>query len=377
MLTGLPKLRVLKLCVEPYKNTFSFPDSIGDLKHLRYFSFWVYGFNKLTLPRTFTKLYHMQVVDFGYCGSVAFSSGEDMTNLVNLSHVISTSDLGFSNVGRLTLLQTLPIFKIRRKQGHETHQLKHLNKLQGKLRISGLENIETKEDALEVNLAGKEKLTKLVLEWDDESCTCTPEVEAEVLEGLCPSKYLERLEIRNYHGKGIPSWMMGKHNGSPKNLQELIFNKWSQLGPAPDLKAFIHLRLLHFVGCSWDALPDNMEHLTLLKELTIGNCKNMRLLSKLPRSLEEFIVSGCSWDTLPGNIEHLTSLKKLYISQCKNMRDLPTLPKSLEEFTVLCCAQLFMRSCTTVDDPNWQKIKQIPYKTFLIVGGSGRLVLFR
>ena len=116
----------------------------------------------------------------------------------------------------------LPFFTISKKQGYESHQLKYLNKLQGKLQIHGLENVESKEEAVEVSLAGKEKLTELVLQWG--SGSCSPEVQAEVLEGLCPLKYLEILEISQYDGMTFPNWMMSEHNGGPKNLQELIFS---------------------------------------------------------------------------------------------------------------------------------------------------------
>jgi hypothetical protein len=220
---GLRKLRVLKLNLKGNGfRTFSFPDSIDQLKHLRYFAFEVAPFTKLNLPAAFTKLYHMQVVDFGVCKKMAFSSGEDMMNLVNLRSVLSWADLDFPNIGRLICLNMLPFFTIRKEKGYESHQLKHLNKLQDKLQIHGLQNIKSKGEALEVNLAAKEKLTELVLVWDDESCS--PEVEVEVLEGLCPSKYLERLEIRGYHGMKLPNWMMGEHKGRPKNVRKLYIN---------------------------------------------------------------------------------------------------------------------------------------------------------
>uniref|UniRef100_A0ACD5UJR8 Uncharacterized protein n=1 Tax=Avena sativa TaxID=4498 RepID=A0ACD5UJR8_AVESA len=260
------------------------------------------------------------VADFGGCIRLAFSSDQDMMNLVNLRGVIRKADLDFPNVGRLAWLNMLPFFTIRKKQGYEPHQLKHLNKLQDKLQIHGLENVRSKKEALEVNLAGKEKLTELVLQWHKQSCT--PEVQTKVLEGLCPSKYLERLDIRNYHGMTLPNWMMGEHNSGPKNLQELSLSGWNQLGLAPDFGAFIHLH-----------------------SLKLGNC---------------------SWDALPGNMERLTSLKKLEIWGCMNMQSLGTLPKSLEEFTVASCNHEFMQSCITASDPNWRRIEHIPKKTFEI-----------
>uniref|UniRef100_A0ACD5ZGX8 Uncharacterized protein n=1 Tax=Avena sativa TaxID=4498 RepID=A0ACD5ZGX8_AVESA len=292
MLTGLRKLRVLNISIIAYgPHMFSFPDSIGQWKHLRYFAFRVSPLTKLSLPRVFTKLYHMLVVDFGRCTCLDFSCCEDMMNLINLRSIISREHLDFPNIGRLTWLQMLPFFTIKEKQGYESHQLKHLNKLQDKLQINGLENIKSKEEALEVNLAGKEKLTELVLQWDNGSCN--REVEADVLEGLCPSKYLERLCIRQFHGMISPKWMMGGHTRGPNNLQDLTFSRWSQRGLAPDLGPFIHLHLLCLSECSWDALPD-MEHLTSLWNLHISDCKNLLSIGTLPKSLVWFKVTGCN-----------------------------------------------------------------------------------
>ncbi|XP_051203608.2 disease resistance protein RGA2-like [Lolium perenne] len=293
ILRGLRKLRVLKLGFsgsDPNDRLISIPDSIGQLNHLRYLAFQMTAaLPKITVPGTFTKLYHMQVVDFGWCRSLAFSG--DMSNLVNLRRVISTSALDFPGIGRLTWLQMLVHFTIRKEQGYEPHQLKHLNKLQDRLHIRGLENVQSKEEALEVNLAGKEKLTEVVLQWD--SGNCGPEDHDDVLEGLCPSKYLERLGIWGYHGMTLPNWMMGEHNGGPKNLQQLIFGGWSQQGLAPDLGPFIHLHSLYITRCSWDALP-GMEHLKSLKILDIYACEHMQSLGTLPKSLEKFTVEYCN-----------------------------------------------------------------------------------
>lgn len=289
MLMGLQKLRVLKLNIGHECSEFSIPDSIGQLKHLRYFSFMSRQ-TSLTLPCAFTKLYQLQVVDFGCCYISASFSGEDTMNLVNLRRIIGTPLLYIPNIGRLTWLQMLPFFRVMKTQGFESHQLKHLNKLQDKLEVAGLENVQSKEEALEVNLAAKEKLTELELVWEDQSCS--PGVQAEVLEGLCPSKYLERLSIYWYGGMTLPKWMMDEHNGGPTNLQELRFNTWSQQGPAPDLGAFVHLHLLNIFRCSWDALQD-MEHLTSLKNLVIMQCPNMRSFGTLPKSLELFSVFDC------------------------------------------------------------------------------------
>lgn len=229
--------------------------------------------------------------------------------------------LDIPNIGSLKRLQMLPKFGVMKKQGCELRQLKDLNKLEGRLQIRSLENVESKEEATEARLADKERLTDLALCWVD-ARSCSPqevELEAEVLEGLCPSKYLEILEIRNYHGSTYPNWMVGKENGSPNNLRNLWFNNCARLEPAPELfEVFVHLR--------W------------------------------------FRLWYSNWPTLPDNIGQLTSLQLLDLSHCLNIRSLPALPRSLKKFCLLFCNEEFMRSCETVEDPNWQKIQHIPNK---------------
>ncbi|KAB8116074.1 hypothetical protein EE612_057030 [Oryza sativa] len=319
MFMRLRKLRVLSVKIITGSHVFSFPESIGQLRHLRHLCFRTTLIRQV-LPNTIAKLRYMHVLDFGVCGDLVFPSGEDMSNLINLQHIIATADLNCPNIGMLTSLQTLPLFPVKKEPGYELQQLRHLNKLRGKLHIHGLENVGSKEEALEAKLDGKERLKELVLVWDDESCS--PEVEAEVLEGLCPPLELERLEITDYHGSSYPDWMIGGHKG-PKYLRELELSGCSRLGPAPELfEFFIHLRSLWLWKSSWNFLPDNLEQLMSLHEL------------------------------------------KMYF--CLNIQSLPKLPRSLEEFGLGACDDEFMRSCKTIGHPNWHKIQHIPRVTIAL-----------
>ncbi|CAM0874168.1 unnamed protein product [Alopecurus aequalis] len=321
----LPKLRVLAIALsqehhalikEP--DVLSLPESISQLRHLRYLAFRTSMRCRVILPSTLTKLYQIQLLDFGQCEESEFV-GDD---LINLRHLFSCSKVNISNILRLTSLQTVPFFTVSEEPGYEINQLRDLNKLHGRLWIDGLGNVKSKAEALEANLSAKERLTMLTLEWDDDT-ECNPEVEAEVLEGLCPPVGLETLEIFHYNGLAYPNWMVGKQKNGPKYLREIWFDGWSQLGPAPDLEAFVHLHSLRVWNCSWDALPGNMEHLMLLK--------------------------------------------KLEIHKCFNISSLPTLPQSLEEVKLVDCNREFMESCQKVGHPNWQKIKHIPMKKWEFV----------
>ncbi|KAF7050771.1 hypothetical protein CFC21_059093 [Triticum aestivum] len=313
----LPKLRVLAIpfILERYPgmepNELSVPGSITQLKHLRYLAFRTNRACMLSIPRAPNKHHRVQVLDFGDGKLDEFNC----VDLINLRHINSgSSQFPFRNISRLTSLQTIACaFRIRDAPGYEVKQLRDLNKLRGSLEINGLEIVKSKEEALESKLAAKERLSELKLQWRHSS----PEVQAEVLEGLCPPVALQTLELHCYNGSRYPDWMVGKPDGGPKELQELLFWSCSQLEHAPE--AFPHLRVLKLAYCNWDALP--------------------------------------------GNMEHLTSLKKLEIEWCSEIRSLPTLPQSLEEFSVEWCNDGFMKSCQIFGHPNWQKIEHIPRKT--------------
>uniref|UniRef100_A0ACD6A0I2 Uncharacterized protein n=1 Tax=Avena sativa TaxID=4498 RepID=A0ACD6A0I2_AVESA len=322
---GLPKLRVLAIALSQEHHAlinepdmFSVSESISQLRHLRYLSFRTSTRCSVILPSTLTKLYHIQLLDFGQCEKSEFVGGD----LINMRHLFSCSKVNISNISKLTSLRTVPFFTVRKEIGYEINQLRDLNKLHGKLCINDLGNVKSKAEALEANLAAKELLTVLILDWDDDT-NCNLEVQAEVLEGLCPPVGLKTLEICHYNGLMYPNWMVDRKKDGPKYLQEIWFDGWSQLGHAPDLEAFVHLRSLRV----WD----------------------------------------CSWDTLPGNMEHLRSLKKLEIHQCLNISSLPALPQSLEEIKLVDCNFEFMESCKKVGHPNWQKIKHIPMKKWKFV----------
>lgn len=214
----------------------------------------------------------------------------------------------------------MPRFRVTEEKGYEVKQLRRLNKLRYHLDISGLENVKSEEYAHEANLAAKEHLMQLSLDWGP-GTRCSPEVEAKILEGLCPPERLVTLDIMGYRGSAYPNWMVYDKNGGRrwKHLQTLEFDNCSQRGPAPQLvKTFPALRVLSFIECSWDALPGNMDELTYLEQLCIYGCMNIK--------------------------------------------ELPTLPRSLKGFTLGACNNEFMMSCQTQGHPNFQKIEHVPTK---------------
>uniref|UniRef100_A0A8R7P330 Uncharacterized protein n=1 Tax=Triticum urartu TaxID=4572 RepID=A0A8R7P330_TRIUA len=191
----LPKLRVLAIAFNhgrqfsSHVEMFLVPESVFQLKHLRYLAFPKGAECKVILPSALAKLLHIQLLDFGLGKISDFTCAAD---LINLRHIFC-SYVSFPNIGRLSSLQTIPSFTVRIEEGYEIKQLRYLNKIRGSLVVDGLENVKSKEEALEANLAAKERLMELTLIFPDYNDSCTPEAEAEVLEGLCSPVGLQKL----------------------------------------------------------------------------------------------------------------------------------------------------------------------------------------
>jgi hypothetical protein len=274
--------------------------------------------SELILPITLTELYHLQVLNLKGYSELKFPPEMDVGKLSNLRHIsMDSRGMAFPNIGRLTSLKTLERFRVSIEHGYKIKQLRDLNKLQGLLTIADVGNVKSKNEAHEANLAAKTRLAELKLMWNHRyEGTTPPEVEAEVLEGLCPPRGLKSLEIYEYRGLTYPSWMMGVQNSGPKYINTLLLGKCYQLGPAPELfECFIHLRELTIWGSCWEYFPDNVKDLKWLKSLTIEICLNLKLL--------------------------------------------PELPRSLEIFTMVDCERGFTDSCKQVDHPNWQKLQHV------------------
>jgi hypothetical protein len=332
VLMRLKKLRVVQLDVQWLGRI---PACIGELKHLRYLGISTPPPHSMTLPTEVTKLYHLQVLSVPPNTLLHCSSEDKMSNLINLRHMLTWYGLNFPNIGRLTSLQSLYHFYVKNEKGYEIQQLEHLNNLRGKLFIECLENVRSKEEALQARLADKVHLTELTLQWGgiDEisrrkqsaieemrkvffspvtpvnvsewrthrNQRCPPELQEEVLEALHPPSQITSLCIRNYDGQRYPRWLSGEQDTRDLNstdvshLQYLMF--WDCNGscvPPKIGKFFVHIFRLTVTGCSWTSLPDNLDHLESLKELNIQECPNIESLPQLPRFLKTLVLSQCS-----------------------------------------------------------------------------------
>ncbi|XP_062000700.1 putative disease resistance RPP13-like protein 1 [Rosa rugosa] len=203
----LPKsqcLRVLKLYGYNIKEL---PDSINNFKHLTYLDLSATPIKKL--PDTICTLYNLQVLLLSNCPGLTELPAK-LGRLINLSHLdITETKLKKMppQMGKLKDLQMLPEFVLdKHNAGDNLPELKKLEKLRGRLCISGLVHSSGLEAYI---LRGKKFLKELVLDWrgrdSSEECNNTIE-EREVLEKLQPHLNLERLTIKGYGGKMFAGW---------------------------------------------------------------------------------------------------------------------------------------------------------------------------
>ncbi|CAL9116057.1 unnamed protein product, partial [Musa acuminata var. zebrina] len=351
------------------------PETIGGSIHLRYLDI-SHNFYFRRLPESLCGLYNLRVLDLWGCELQSFPHG--MSKLINLMHLNAEDKIisEINDVGKLTSLQGLRSFKVLKDKGHEVAQLGSLKQLHGKLRITNLENVESKQEASKANLNNKQYLDKLVLEWisDDGSSLDGNElvVSEEVLEGLQPHQALKRLTIRGYIGIRSPSWLQAQllvHLGILRLINCIAWKDLSCIGQLPNLKnLYVEgmpavKQISHELSTESKFLP-NLERLVLkdmmaLEELpSFGQLPSLKVLriermpavkkvgyeffgsrdeSKCFPSLEKLKFGDMpeweEWSWTDGR-QLFPCLRKLQIERCPRLKRLPPLPPPLETLEI-------------------------------------------
>ncbi|KAL6190434.1 hypothetical protein ACLB2K_036831 [Fragaria x ananassa] len=182
------------------------PSSIGNVKSLRYIDASHTPIARL--PESINALHNLQTIKLRGCiHFVQLPKG--MKKLSNLRHIdldiIRQLDCMPRHLGNLTNLQTLPAFLVGRDHGCRVGELKNLNDLKGSFNISRLEIVLSKEEAEEAALIYKKCIHRLELRWSDMSVEYARQ--EKILECLQPHSSLKELQIQQYSGFILPTWI--------------------------------------------------------------------------------------------------------------------------------------------------------------------------
>nr|XP_043606190.1 putative disease resistance protein At3g14460 isoform X2 [Erigeron canadensis]XP_043606191.1 putative disease resistance protein At3g14460 isoform X2 [Erigeron canadensis] len=358
LLPRLPLLRVLclsKICIDEV------PESVGDLKHLRYLNLSQTPIKRL--PRNVCNLYNLQTLILYGCDKLR-ELPDSFLNLKNLRHfdirdtpLLKNMPMG---VGEMKSLQTLSKIDIGGENEFPISRLKNLKNLRRRVCIYGLDKLKNNDQVQEVNLS-QMRLSELVVQWSDVcDWSLKQRLKTEVLSVLKPHTHnLKKLEIMSYGGIDFPKWVTDPSFirltdvsidncrnckflpplGHMPSLKKLCIESMEVkevgselLGNGP--KAFPSLEILSFKKMPrWEVWSVNDVCgvvFPCLKDLRVRNCPNM-----------------ARWEVWSTNsdVGLFPCLEKLLIYDCPNLVrvSLKALP-SLRNLNVLNCGNVLLTS---------------------------------
>eukprot|EP00257_Ricinus_communis_P005983 XP_002520787.2 putative disease resistance protein RGA4 [Ricinus communis] len=333
-------LRILKLIGPDIKDL---PTSIGKLKHLRHLD--VSNTEIKLLPESLTMLYNLQTLVLKGC-KLLEKVPQNFKDLVSLRHLyFSYENQMPAEVGRLTHLQTLPFFSVGPHLGGSIQELECLKELRGELSITNLEKVRERSEAEKAKLREKKKIYAMRFLWSPKRESSNDD--EEVLEGLQPHGEIKCLEIENYLGEKLPSWLFRMmvpcdyDDGSClfKNLVKLKLKRCRRcqvptLGHLPHLRSLLisamdSVRCLgnEFFGSDGGSSSSGRTVLFVaLKTFGILVMNGLRewnvpIDTVVFPHLELLAIMNCPWLTsIP--ISHFSSLVRLEIYNCERFSSL-------------------------------------------------------
>ncbi|XP_038973370.1 putative disease resistance protein RGA3 [Phoenix dactylifera] len=289
-----------------------------------------------TLPENICSLICLQTLKLIHCeGLLQLPRG--MRNMTNLRHLYLDGCYSLrcmpKGMGHLKHLRTLTRYILGNESGSGgIGELKNLN-LQGMLELCNLENVNSEEDARDVNLGSKHYLRVLKLDWGMSADRQEEGHVENVLEALQPPHSLKKFTLQNYRGAQFPAWLR-QDPMLLNSLVEIIMTGCNRCEHLPQLGQLPFLEILEignmnsvrymggtsFYGSA--GTDQNSTPFPSLRKIRLHNMDN----------LEE-------WEGIRGrpSFPQLASLK---ISSCSRLRNIPLFPTTRNLEIEYCSALL-------------------------------------
>ncbi|KAJ1701454.1 hypothetical protein LUZ63_001233 [Rhynchospora breviuscula] len=387
-LRGLKTLRYLELSS---RHLCDFPESIGNLVHLRCLRITRTNISKLS--SCICMLYNLQILDFKlnyHLNSIgSIPSGICKLSKLRKLDLPKHSILQIPYIGKLTSLQRLEEYSVRREVGHYISELDMMSELQ-ELMITNLQNVNNTEEASKAKLTSKQHLRCVTLSWqandnNDFDKEIANDSHKEIADCLQPHHKLTKLSLSGYRSTNPPNWLEDQilpNLTTIKLLQCHILEKLPPLGQLPYLKCLIlHVGVKkigsEFYGFSrtgntfpaleilvlenlvkleeWIEDDQSEMWLPCLKILVADGCPSLKRLPPIPVSLKELKLNSLGIDKLPefkhqnegNNTNQGLELLSLIITNCSELTSLssglfsqPGRLTSLKELTISNCVEL-------------------------------------
>ncbi|KAK4489731.1 hypothetical protein RD792_000366 [Penstemon davidsonii] len=324
-LMSYSRLRILNASGE---NIDNLPSEIGKLKHLRCLNLSKTGIR--SLPNAICSLWNLKILNLNGCSKLVCLP-KNMRYMRNLRHLFlecdSLSEMPPS-IGELTSLKKLSYFIVGHEETNQLKELEFLN-LGGSLFIEHLERVKNFVDAKKANLAKKQNLCELSLQWevDDNASNKSggEDVDEKVFEALQPHPNLKELWVSGFKGGNFPLWMK---TSALENIVEIRIEKCPHclclpqgLGELPHLKQLVLHELLSVqyiieddtggVNSLTPKFP-RLEHMYLRSLPNLKGLLKVEVVEMFP-NLRTLSFDGCPSLILP----KLSSLETLYAHSCR------------------------------------------------------------
>ena len=363
LLSTVQFLRALSLFLYPITEL---PESIGNLKHLRYLDLSETEIREI--PNSVCTLYNLQTLLLSCCRNLT-QLPTNMGSLINLRQldIVNTPLKEMPlDMSRMKDLQILTDFVLGQDSGSRIKELRELQYLHGRLCISGLENVISVGDALEANLKDKKYLSELILEWY--SGTNDSMKEREVLGGLQPHTYLQKLSLLSYEGTSFPNWVGDK---SFSSMVSICLRDCKNCCLLPSLGQLPFLKELEISG--FDGVVTVDSEFQSNGSLTTKSFKSLEILRF------EDMSEWKQWSFIQFDEEGgvFPRLKELHLRYCPKLSgEVPSYLPSLSILRIWRCEQLkalpnprTQQTDTTFPSLLTLEIKDCPELESLVEGG--------